>query len=258
MATRSFPIKLVLPDLPDAQDACVQRLTALTQQQPGVSLAHPTGDGELCVHFDPSRTTVAQMRKLVTAAGARLSAEYGHVSIAFGGLPGEDAGRRLEDMLRKQAGVLEVSANVAAGRVRVEFERSKTDADTLRRLVEEARFPLEPMGPSVPAPSLMRFLTGNRELVWSLAAAVLLGLGWASERFWAWPDRVTIPLYLAAYAFGAWDLVSHTVASWRKGAFTFDIDLLMLLAALGAAGLSEWAEGAFLLTLFALAHALEH
>jgi Cd2+/Zn2+-exporting ATPase len=69
---------------------------------------------------------------------------------------------------------------------------------------------------------------------------------------------VTVPLYLAAYAFGAWDLVSHTVASWRKGAFTFDIDLLMLLAALGAAGLGEWAEGAFLLTLFALAHALEH
>ena len=169
------------------------------------------------------------------------------MSIAFGGLPGEDAGRRLEDMLRKQAGVLEVSANVAARRVRVEFERSKTDADTLRRLIEEVRFPVEPTGPSVPAPSLIRFLAGNRELVWSLTAAVLLGLGWAGERFWEWPARVTIPLYLAAYAFGAWDLVSHTVASWRKGAFTFDIDLLMLLAALGAAGLGEWAEGAFLL-----------
>jgi len=256
--TGTFPLTLVLPDLPDAQDACVQRLTELTQQQPGVSLAHATGDGEFCVHFDPSRTTVADVRQLVTAAGARLSAEYGHVSMAFGGLPGEDAGRRLEDMLRKQAGVLEVSANVAARRVRVEFERSKTDADTLRRLVEEARFPVEPTGPSVPAPSLIGFLTGNRELVWSLAAAVLLALGWAGERFWEWPDRVTIPLYLAAYAFGAWDLVSHTVASWRKGAFTFDIDLLMLLAALGAAGLGEWAEGAFLLTLFALAHALEH
>jgi Zn2+/Cd2+-exporting ATPase len=78
------------------------------------------------------------------------------------------------------------------------------------------------------------------------------------ERVWAWPQAVTIPLYLAAYAFGAWDLASHTVASWRRGAFTFDIDLLMLLAALGAAALGEWAEGAFLLTLFALAHALEH
>jgi Cd2+/Zn2+-exporting ATPase len=258
VSTRTFPLTLLLPDLPDAQDACVQRLTDLTQQQPGVSLAHATEDGEICVHFDPSLTTLAEVRQRVTAAGARLSAEYGHVSIAFGGMPGEDAGRRLENMLRGQPGVLEVSANVAARRVRVEFERSKTDADTLGRLVEEVGFRIEPTAPSVAAPTLTRFLADNRELVWSLIAAVLLGLGWVGERFWAWPAPVTIPLYLGAYAFGAWDLVSHTLASWRKGAFTFDIDLLMLLAALGAAGLGAWAEGAFLLTLFAFAHALEH
>ena len=256
--TRTFPLALVLPDVPDAHDACVQRLTTLTARQPGVSLAHATGDGALCVHFDPSQTTFAEVEQLVMAAGARLSADYGHVSIVFGGLPGEDAGRRLEDLLRRQTGVLEVSANVAARRVRIEFERSKIDADTLRRLVDEARFPVEPSGPSAPAPGLSRLLLDNRELVWSLTAAALLGVGWSGERFWGWPERVTIPLFLAAYAFGAWDLVSHTVASWRRGAFTFDIDLLMLLAALGAAGLGEWAEGAFLLTLFALAHALEH
>jgi Cd2+/Zn2+-exporting ATPase len=256
--SRTFALTLLLPDLPDAQDVCVRRLTDLANSQPGISLAHATGDGTLCVHFDPSRTTLAEVEQIVRAAGARLSAEYGHVSIAFGGLPGEDAGRRLEDMLRKQAGVLDVSASVAARRVRVEFERSKTDADTLRRLVDGARFPVEPTGPKAPTPALTRFLADNRELVWSLIAAVLLGTGWVGERFWEWPDRVTIPLYVAAYVFGAWDLVSHTVASWRRGAFTFDIDLLMLLAALGAAGLGEWAEGAFLLTLFALAHALEH
>ena len=140
----------------------------------------------------------------------------------------------------------------------IEFERSKTTADRLRRMIEDARFSVGPAAGERPVAQLGRLLADNRELVWSLSAAVLLGLGWAGERIWGWPVRVSIPLYLAAYAFGAWDLVSHTVAAWRKGAFTFDIDLLMLLAALGAAGLGEWAEGAFLLTLFALAHALEH
>lgn len=258
IASHTFPIIVVLPDVVDAQDACVERLTALTERHPGVSLAHTTADGALCVHFDPSRTTLAEVRQLVTAAGARLAAEYGHVSLALGGLPGEDAGRRLEDLLRKQAGVLEVSANVPARRVRIEFERSKTDADRLRRLVARAGFAVEPPATTAPASAWARVLAENRELVWSLVAAVLLGLGWAGERFWTWPGGVTIPLYLAAYGFGAWDLVGHTVAAWRRGAFTFDIDLLMLLAALGAAGLGEWAEGAFLLTLFALAHALEH
>jgi Cd2+/Zn2+-exporting ATPase len=67
-----------------------------------------------------------------------------------------------------------------------------------------------------------------------------------------------MPLYVAAYVFGGWDLLQHTAARLRRGVFTFDIDLLMLVAALGAAALGEWAEGAFLLTLFAFAHALEH
>jgi Cd2+/Zn2+-exporting ATPase len=257
-STRTFPLRLLLPDVPDAKDACVRRLTELTSQLAGVSLAHATDDGSLCVHFDPSQTTLAEVQQRLTAAGARLAAEYGHVSFELGGLPSEDASRRLERLLRAQEGVLEVSASVAARRVRIEFERAKLTPDRLRRLIEEARFTVEPVARERPVARLGRLLADNRELVWSLSAAVLLGFGWAGERFGDWPSRLTIPLYLAAYAFGAWDLVSHTVASWRRGAFTFDIDLLMLLAALGAAGLGEWAEGAFLLTLFALAHALEH
>src|SRR5581483_6826571 len=98
----------------------------------------------------------------------------------------------------------------------------------------------------------------NRELVWSLCAALLLAIAWSGQRFGGWSPTASIPLYLAAYAFGAWDLLRHTTARVRRGVFTFDIDLLMLLAALGAAVLGEWAEGAFLLTLFAFAHALEH
>ena len=38
----------------------------------------------------------------------------------------------------------------------------------------------------------------------------------------------------------------------------FEIDTLMLVAAAGAAALGEWAEGALLLFLFSLGHALEH
>jgi len=256
-STRTIPLTVLLPDLPDAQDACVRRLTDLTAQQPGVSLAHATEDGAVCVHFDPSQTTLAEVEQRVRAAGAQLSAEYGHVSFPLGGSPSEDAGRRLEDLIRTHRGVLQVSANVAARRVRIEFERSKTDANRLRRVLEDARVPLAPARP-VPAAALGQCLAQNRELVWSLLAAGLLGIAWGGERFGAWPPAVTIPLYLGAYGFGAWDLVSHTVAAWRRGAFTLDIDLLMLLAALGAAGLGEWAEGAFLLTLFAFAHALEH
>jgi len=58
--------------------------------------------------------------------------------------------------------------------------------------------------------------------------------------------------------FGGFELIEHLVKALRKGQFRFDIDLLMLLAAVGAGALGEWVEGAFLLFLFSLAHALEH
>ena len=186
-STRTFPLRLLLPDLPDAKDACVRRLTDLTSEQAGVSLAHATDDGALCVHFDPSQTTLAEVQQRVRAAGAQLSADYGHLSFALGGLPSEDAGRRLENLLRAQKGVLEVSASVAARRVRIEFERAHTTADRLRLLIEQARFSVEPAARPSPAAQLTRLLADNRELVWSLAAAVLLGLGWAGERFGDWP-----------------------------------------------------------------------
>ena len=67
---------------------------------------------------------------------------------------------------------------------------------------------------------------------------------------------MSLGLYLAAYAFGGFFTVRDAAQSlWAK---RIDIDILMLVAALGAAALGDWAEGALLLFLFSLGHALEH
>jgi Cd2+/Zn2+-exporting ATPase len=63
---------------------------------------------------------------------------------------------------------------------------------------------------------------------------------------------VSVAIYLGSYTLGSFDILRHTAGSLRQGKFTFDIDLLMLLAAVGAAVLGEWLEGAFLLFLFSL------
>lgn len=262
MTTSTFSLQLVLPDIPDAEDACVRRLEDLIAAHDGVSLSHLTGDGgSVCVHFDPARISLTDVERLVVASGATLSGAYGHVSIPFRAFPSEDAGRRLEDILRRVPGVLQVAASLPAQRVRVEFDKSLVDAPQLTRIVDEAAFQVERpvVGAAAEPPTgLASWYRSNRELVWSLCAAGLLVAGWVGEQFLGWPRIVAIAVYLGAYAFGAWDLLRHTVAGLRRGVFSFDIDLLMLMAAAGAAALGEWAEGAFLLALFAFAHALEH
>ena len=96
------------------------------------------------------------------------------------------------------------------------------------------------------------------QLALSLGCGVSLAVTWALQRTAAPPDAVVLAGYLAAYGFGAFDILRIGARDLMRGHVGFDIDLLMLLAAAGAAVLGEWVEGAFLLFLFSLANALEH
>ncbi len=60
---------------------------------------------------------------------------------------------------------------------------------------------------------------------------------------------------VAAYASGGWDALRRTVGALRRR--TMDVDLLMLLAAVGAAIVGHWVEGAILLFLFSTGNTLE-
>ncbi len=87
-------------------------------------------------------------------------------------------------------------------------------------------------------------------------AGLALATGFFGERFLALPHSIALPLYLLACVAAGYDVARSALpAVWRG---KFDIDLLMIAAAAGAALLGQWAEGAFLLFLFALGHAGEH
>ena len=102
------------------------------------------------------------------------------------------------------------------------------------------------------------FWNRNKELLLSLGGGFFLFVGFLGESLLQMSPYLIIPLYLTAYLLGGFDLLQHAIKDLKKGHFHFNIDLLMLLAAIGAAILGQWAEGGLLLFLFSLAHALEH
>ena len=91
------------------------------------------------------------------------------------------------------------------------------------------------------------------ELVWpAIAGAALLG-GYLCAR-----GDLTIfayTLYAVAYAAGGWEATREGVRQLLRG--RLDIDFLMVVGAIGAALVGEFAEGALLLFLFSLGHGLE-
>ncbi len=101
------------------------------------------------------------------------------------------------------------------------------------------------------------FLGPNAELIASLASGALLGLGFAIEKLLVTaPDWLPTACYIAAYFFGGFYTLREAIDNLRLK--KFEIDTLMLVAAAGAAALGAFAEGALLLFLFSLGHALEH
>lgn len=96
----------------------------------------------------------------------------------------------------------------------------------------------------------------NTELFFSIICGVLLGLGFAISFIHSLPAWLSLSLYIGAYFFGGFYTTKEAVESIAKG--KFEIDFLMLVAAIGAAILGDWEEGALLLFLFSMGHALEH
>ncbi|WP_331969817.1 heavy metal translocating P-type ATPase [Chitinophaga sp.] len=96
----------------------------------------------------------------------------------------------------------------------------------------------------------------NTELFFSIICGVLLGLGFAFTFIPSLPAWLSLSLYIGAYFFGGFYTTKEAVESIAKG--KFEIDFLMLVAAIGAGILGDWVEGALLLFLFSMGHALEH
>jgi Cd2+/Zn2+-exporting ATPase len=109
-----------------------------------------------------------------------------------------------------------------------------------------------------PPSRLARFLSQHEDLAWAAGAGLLLLFTWLL----ALTGRVPVPLTRAGYLLVGMicgrQPVAHLLGGLRRGRLLLDIDFLMVIAAVGAAVVGAWAEGAFLLFLFALANALEH
>ncbi|HEX6334066.1 MAG TPA: heavy metal translocating P-type ATPase [Flavisolibacter sp.] len=93
-------------------------------------------------------------------------------------------------------------------------------------------------------------------MAFAITCGVLLLAGFGLSFIPGINHYIPVVFYIGAYFFGGYFTTLQAVAGIRKG--HFEIDFLMLVAAIGAAALGNWAEGALLLFLFSMGHALEH
>jgi Cd2+/Zn2+-exporting ATPase len=265
----------------DGDDDCIDRLLGLLRAEEGVEDAHVDGEGseaKLCVHYAPECISLAEIEAKADRAGTQLMARYGHVVWQVDGVGSTRHARSVSGRLREVDGVLAAVVS-ASGMVRLEFDREVTTHSALRealasvgllvtgdRSATKAAAPDEHAGVAHDDDDHAGedgdhahggIFGENTEVIFAGLSAVCLMSGGAISRWAPSLAAMNLPfyLYLASYFFGGFFTLREAVSSVL--AKRFEIDFLMLVAAAGAAALGEWGEGALLLVLFSIGHALE-
>ncbi len=289
MKKLQIQIPLILPEVPDEKDQCVDKLIKQLQGKEGLEKVHvadeaDNGVPQLCFHYDPDVISIDRIQQLAEQTGAEITEKFGHKLIEVNGIRHTRHARNIERNLRSKEGILEASVS-GSGMVRLEFDNSKIgEAEILKALRKEG---LDIPDPQVSAERFLEQATKtkqqetqekgdehsheegadnddshggifgkNTELIFSIICGALLGIGFGFSYMEAIPSWVSLSLYIGAYFFGGYFTAKEAIQTVVKGGF--EIDFLMLVAAIGAAILGEFAEGALLLFLFSMGHAMEH
>ncbi|MGV8962703.1 MAG: heavy metal translocating P-type ATPase [Candidatus Saccharimonadaceae bacterium] len=285
MKKLQIDIPLILPEVPDEKDQCVNEFIKVLREEKGVEDVHVfetknNGVPQLCFHYNPTQISISRIRLLAKQVGSSISEKIGHKLIEVKGVRHTRHASSIEQALKSLPGMLEVSVS-ASGMVRAEFDKAKIEeSEILDALKKE--------GLQIPdtAVNAQRYLQKvdephlaekakkkhehdddhghthggvfgqNTDLIFSILSGIFLALGFGLTFISSVPSWVSLTLFGISYFFGGYYTAKEAIQSVAKGGF--QVDFLMLVAAIGAAILGKWVEGSLLLFLFSLGHALEH
>ena len=297
-------LDIVLPDVPDERDACVQRIISAIENKRGIEKVHivpetETSKAQLCFHYNPEEISIEEVQRLAEKSGAEMTERYGHLLLEVKGIRYVRHARIIELGLRDIKGILSVSVS-ATGWINIEFDHHEVTPQKIYKHLNK-------MGLEVISPDLKSIPTHKHveiskeelkvekekakehrheepehdhdhkqetdhkhdhehthggifgektELIFAIICGALLGIGFGLSFIKNISSYIPIAFYVGAYFFGGFYTTKEAIEGISKG--DFEIDFLMLVAAVGAAILGQWAEGALLLFLFSLGHSLEH
>lgn len=244
------PLQIMLPNIDDDQDQCVHRLQELLESDQQIDKVHLTRQDDkagFCIHYNTDVLGLDQIKSMIAIAGAQISDRFVHQTLRIDGMDCHDCANIIEHSLEHLDGVLAAKVGYASQQLRIEYD---SDIVSLKDIVKKLKRLGYTGSLSKPPKSWWR---DNGEIALSLVAGFFLITGWIGSFF---VPSMAFPFYLTSFAFGGLLTFRDSIQTIMQK--RFDIDVLMVFAAMGAVVLGEWGEGALLLFLFSFGHALEH
>ncbi len=265
-----------LPD-PSADPSCLELLDQAVGDRKGiVNVALDTADETITFAYDPQRVAEDDILRVAHEIAPALQQRWETCTMRLekrGGRACESCALALERQVGQLPGVRRATASFNGGVMAVHYDSGLITFSDIAQRVEQfgvgvrpsaADLPTTLVGTGLPTPTVpttaigraRHWLTPQRlQAILTVVTFVTMITAWLLERTATGPAWLVTALYVAAYvAGGAFGLKGGVESLLAR---TLDIDLLMILAALGAAFVGEPFEGAMLLFLFSLSNTLQ-
>ncbi len=232
------------------------------KQHPGIlRVALDRKGGAVEVDYNPetvSRETLEQTAQQILPL---LSGHSGKSIFRLKGRACEGCAQRIQYGFERSPGIRRARASYIGGVLSIEYDREQWDAEQLLRKTRDMGVKVQPIREALreeeqTVEGWRRWIQEDRlEAVCCGLTLAAMSAGALSGYLLPESKGLTFTLFLVAYLAGGWFGVQSALESLRQK--VVDIDLLMILAALGAAVIGAPFEGALLLFLFSLSNVMQ-
>lgn len=246
-----------------SDESCLDTINDVVAQEPGIiEVSMDMENDVVSFRYEADQISAETMQQVAQKVAPVLQERWQTCTLRLGQLGGracESCSLALERDLRALPGVRRATASYMGGVLSVTYDHTLTSPDDISRRVQELGVKVAPSASEVTAPEPadrpIPWLTLQRlEAIFTVVTLLAMLGGLAAERMGAAPIIVTV-LYAVAYVAGGTFGLKAGLESLRNR--TIDVDLLMVLAAIGAAIVGQPFEGAMLLFLFSLSNVLQ-
>ncbi len=235
---------------------CADALLSVLSDHDGIFSVEIDGQAQrIRLSYDPARVSPDEIDNLTREISTRLESQLTRCGLLYGGANCDQCAQVLDARLATAGNDSGISVTSAPAT----FGIASTAVDVARDRVAQRTRELKPLSRqdkpasghpgrslAVPPAVLRTGLTG--------LAAVFLAGGWLAGQL-STPTHIKIALFVLAYLAGGYFGALEGLQALRER--SLDVNLLMVVAALGAASIGEWLEGGLLLFLFSLSGTLE-
>ncbi len=255
--TDTFIMPRLATDDPDGCLLCATRVANRLREEFGIlQVEVDPAPARLTFTFDSAALTADRINSVAVESATEMSSRFVHEVIPVEGMDCANCAQKIEIGVGRIDGVEQCAVNLMAARVAVEYDRGLTDREIInRRIIDLGYGVASPDNASGEESGTLRQLISRRENQQVTVSAVLTILGITLLATSIAPAVATVS-FLAAVIAGGLPLARKGIRSLIFTR-TFDINILMTVAVIGAVLIGEWVEAAVVVVLFSLSEALE-